>query len=108
VGKKSNLIYSQGVVLGLIKDHYSENVLDYFESTRMYLEKYASPLDFYPDKHTVFRVNRERSLKGSGMTQFGRAMEKLEFDNFFIISQIQFGDHTTDSRRCFIEKFMPT
>jgi hypothetical protein len=56
----------------------SENVLDYFETTRMYLEKHGRPQAFYPDKHGVFRVNREGALSGTGMTQFGRAMEELD------------------------------
>jgi hypothetical protein len=32
----------------------------------------------YPDKHGVFRVNREGALSGTGMTQFGRAMKELD------------------------------
>ena len=56
----------------------SENVLDYFEATQMYLEKYGRPEALYPDKHGVFRVNREGALSGTGMTQFGRAMEELD------------------------------
>jgi hypothetical protein len=56
----------------------SENVLDYFEATRMYIEKHGRPKALYPDRHGVFRVNREGALGGSGMTQFGRAMEELD------------------------------
>ncbi len=56
----------------------SENLFDYFEATRMYLEKHGRPLTLYPDKHGVFRVNREGALSGTGMTQFGRAMQELD------------------------------
>lgn len=56
----------------------SENILDYFDATRGYIEKYGRPQALYPDKHSVFRVNREASLSGTGMTQFGRAMEELD------------------------------
>lgn len=55
----------------------SENLLDYFEATREYIEKCGRPEAFYPDKHSVFRVNREGALSGNGMTQFGRAMKEL-------------------------------
>ncbi len=56
----------------------SENLVDYFITTREYFEKFGRPETFYPDKHGVFRVNREGSLTGSGMTQFGRAMKELD------------------------------
>lgn len=56
----------------------SENVLDYFDATRQYIEKHGRPEAFYPDKHGVFRVNREGALSGTGLTQFGRAMEELD------------------------------
>ena len=55
----------------------SENIFDYFKATREYLEKHGIPEAFYPDKHSVFRVNREEALSGDGITQFGRAMEEL-------------------------------
>jgi hypothetical protein len=55
----------------------SENLVDYLETTRAYIERYGRPEALYPDKHAVFRVNREGALSGNGMTQFGRAMEEL-------------------------------
>lgn len=58
----------------------SENTFDYFESTREYIEKHGRPEAFYPDKHSVFRVNHEGALSGDGRTQFGRAMEELEIE----------------------------
>ncbi len=56
----------------------SENVFDYFEATREYIELHGRPQALYPDKHSVFRVNREGVVHGSGMTQFGRAMVELD------------------------------
>lgn len=56
----------------------SENVLDYFDATRRYIENHGRPGAFYPDKHGVFRVNREGVLSGTGLTQFGRAMQELD------------------------------
>lgn len=55
----------------------SENIFDYFGATREYFEKHGLPEAFYPDKHSVFRVNHEEALTGDGRTQFGRAMEEL-------------------------------
>jgi hypothetical protein len=56
----------------------SENTFDYFEATREYIEKHGRPEAYYPDKHGVFRVNREGALRGDGRTQFGRAMTELD------------------------------
>ena len=56
----------------------SENTLDYFEATREYVEKHGRTEAFYPDKHSVFRVNYEGALSGDGRTQFGRALEELD------------------------------
>jgi hypothetical protein len=55
----------------------SENTLDYFQATREYIEKRGRPEAFYPDKHSVFRVNHAAALTGDGRTQFGRAMDQL-------------------------------
>ena len=55
----------------------SENTFDYFQATREYIEKCGRPETFYPDKHSVFRVNYVGALSGDGRTQFGRAMEEL-------------------------------
>jgi hypothetical protein len=66
---------SKIMFLKLVK---SENVIDYFDAMREYIEKHGRPQALYPDKHAVFRVNREGALSGSGMTQFGRAMQELD------------------------------
>lgn len=58
----------------------SENVFDYFQATREYIEKHGRPEAFYPDKHAVFHVNREDALSGNGMTQFGCTMMALEIE----------------------------
>lgn len=58
----------------------SENTFDYFEATREYIEQHGRPEAFYSDKHSVFRVNREDSIRGGGRTQFGRAMDELDID----------------------------
>jgi len=58
----------------------SENLEDYLKATKEYLEKWGRPEAFYTDKHSVFRVNREGALSGTGKTQFGRAMEELKIE----------------------------
>ena len=57
----------------------SESTFTYFESTRRYLLRFGKPVAFYSDKATIFRVNRE-DHGGSGLTQFGRAMNQLNID----------------------------
>ena len=57
----------------------AETTFAYFETSRHYFERYGKPVAFYSDKHGIFRVNQEQTLGlGSGMTQFGRAMQELD------------------------------
>lgn len=37
-------------------------------------------MDFYSDKHTVFRVASQGAKSGHGMTQFGRALNELNIE----------------------------
>jgi transposase len=56
-----------------------ETFFAYFEASRHYLERYGKPAAFYSDKHGIFRVNQEQTVGlGSGLTQFGRAMQELD------------------------------
>lgn len=56
-----------------------ESFFAYSEASRHYFERYGKPVAFYSDKHGVFRVNQEQSIGlGSGLTQFGRAMQELD------------------------------
>lgn len=64
----------------LLKFVKSENLNDYFDVTREYIETIGRPKAFYTDKHAVFRVNRDGSLSGTGLTQFGRAMKELDIE----------------------------
>ncbi len=55
-----------------------ETFLGYGEACRHYFGRHGKPVAFYSGKHGIFRVNQESTLgKGSGMTQFGRAMDEL-------------------------------
>jgi transposase len=56
-----------------------ETFFAYCEAGRHYFERYGKPLAFYSDKHGIFRVNQEQTVGlGSGLTQFGRAMQDLD------------------------------
>jgi len=57
----------------------SESFFAYCEASKHYLERFGKPVAFYSDKHGVFRVNQEQTVGlGSGLTQFGRAMQDLD------------------------------
>jgi hypothetical protein len=47
---------------------------------RAYLETHGCPVAFYSDKHSVFRVVRQDTKGGQGMTQFGRALAELNIE----------------------------
>jgi transposase len=56
-----------------------ETFFAYCEASQHYFERYGKPVAFYSDKHGIFRVNQEQTIGlGSGLTQFGRAMEELD------------------------------
>lgn len=56
-----------------------ETFFAYCEASRHYIERYGKPVAFYSDKHGIFRVNQEQTTGlGSGLTQFGRAMQDLD------------------------------
>jgi transposase len=59
----------------------AETTFAYFEACRHYFDRYAKPVAFYSDKHSIFRVNQPQTLsKGDGLTQFGRAMLELDIE----------------------------
>lgn len=56
-----------------------ESFFGYGEAARHYFLRYGKPLAFYSDKHSIFHVNTEQTIgRGSGLTQFGRAMQELD------------------------------
>ncbi len=58
----------------------SESTLDYMRETKAYLSKHGRPIAFYSDKHAIFRVNKREAEGGTGMTQFGRALNEVNID----------------------------
>lgn len=57
-----------------------ETTFDYFQATKRYLETYGKPVAFYSDKHSIFRINKPDPTSGTGLTQFGRALQDLNID----------------------------
>jgi len=63
----------------LMELHFTpqETMFSYCEAMRHYLQRHGKPQALYSDKHGVFRVNIPGAASGTGLTQFGRAMEEL-------------------------------
>lgn len=55
----------------------AETTFNYFTAVRGYLLEHGQPVAFYSDKLGVFRVNIREAQRGTGLTQFGRAMQEL-------------------------------
>ena len=55
----------------------SETTFAYFQTMKQYIEKHGKPFALYSDKHGVFKVNAKEPVSGTGLTQFGRAMNEL-------------------------------
>lgn len=55
----------------------AETIHNYFKVVGDYIQKHGMPMAFYSDKHSIFRVNIKEAQSGTGLTQFGRAMEEL-------------------------------
>jgi hypothetical protein len=58
----------------------AESTFSYFEVSEHYFKRYGKPLAFYSDKLSVFRINQPNELRGSGLTQFTRAMDQLDIE----------------------------
>ena len=62
--------------LGELRFVKSESFFTYAAASKAYFERHGKPVALYSDKHSIFRVNKPGS--GSGLTQFGRAMQELD------------------------------
>jgi len=58
----------------------AETTKAYMVTVWEYIELYGLPLAFYPDKFSVFRINRPGCLKKELITQFGRACKELDIE----------------------------
>ena len=61
----------------------AETTFAYFKVFRLYIERYGKPLAVYSDQFGVFKVNMKEAKTGTGLTQFGRAMEELDIELIF-------------------------
>jgi hypothetical protein len=57
-----------------------ETTFAYVEAGHRYFLAHGKPVAFYSDRDSIFRINQEDALSGSGLTQFGRAMRELEIE----------------------------
>lgn len=75
----SLLVFIDDATGRLLELHFTEaeSTFSYFEAAEDYFHHHGKPLAFYSDKLGVFRINQSNALTGSGLTQFGRAMEQL-------------------------------
>ena len=58
----------------------NECLQGYFDVIRDYLKRCGRPLALYSDRHTIFHVPEIEALRGTGETQFGRAMRSLDIE----------------------------
>jgi transposase len=82
-GPKCNLLVYIDDATGELMELFftpSESTFSYFAATRRYLEHHGRPVAFYSDKNSIFKINTQNALTGSGMTQFGRAMRELDVE----------------------------
>jgi len=78
----SLLVFIDDATGRLLELHFTEaeSTFSYFEATENYFRCVGKPLAFYSDKLGVFRINQPATVSGTGLTQFGRAMEQLTIE----------------------------
>lgn len=78
------LVYVDDATSSLMELRFapSESTFDYFHSTKRYIQRHGKPVAFYSDKHSIFRVSDKKVSQGggTGMTQFGRALDQLNIE----------------------------
>lgn len=58
----------------------AETTAAYMDALLTYLRRYGRPVTLYPDRDSIFRINREEVLHASGLTQFGRILNDLDIE----------------------------
>lgn len=73
------LVFVDDATGKLMELHFAahESYFAYCLAARSYFERYGKPGAFYSDKHGVFHLNNPKTLRGDGITEFGRAMDQL-------------------------------
>jgi transposase len=57
-----------------------ETTKAYLSALRAHVLAHGVPLDFYSDRHGIFRVNAKEAESGDGYTEFGRVAERLRIE----------------------------
>ena len=63
--------------LGHLQFVPAETTWTYMAATQAYIEVHGKPVAFYSDKFSVFRVTAPQACSGTGLTQYGRALQEL-------------------------------
>ncbi len=58
----------------------AETTAAYLAALKTHVLAHGSPLAFYSDKHSIFRVNAKDAVSGDGKTEFGRVAERLKIE----------------------------
>ena len=58
----------------------AETTAAYLAALKTHVLAHGSPLAFYSDKHSIFRVNAKDAVSGDGKTEFGHATERLKIE----------------------------
>jgi len=58
-----------------------ESFFSYCAALRRFFARHGKPLALYSDKHGIFRVNAKYAVSGTGLTQFGRALQELDIQS---------------------------
>ena len=56
----------------------AETTEGYYELIKGYILEHGRPLNFYSDRHSIFRVNQREKANGARRTQLGRALKELD------------------------------
>ena len=58
----------------------AETTKAYLSALRTHVLAHGLPLALYSDRHGIFRINAKEAASGDGLTEFGRAAERLRID----------------------------
>jgi DNA-binding Lrp family transcriptional regulator len=74
------LVFVDDATGKIMQLHFEENesTQGYFDATYQYVQQHGLPCAFYSDKHGIFRVNAKEAERGTGETQYSRALKTLD------------------------------
>ena len=73
------LVFVDDATSALLSLHFvsQECTQGYFDATEKHIKQHGIPVEYYSDKHGIFRVNVKEANTGDGLTQFGRTLKEL-------------------------------